>query len=116
MKRNFDFRKEWEKTKVQLDRLGKKAVVLAKKGEDELIKISKQGKLHLDATALGLRIEKLYYTIGKEYVLTRSSAKPSAKLDSMIVEITDLEKELGALKTKIRRSASAAKSVGQRSS
>jgi len=116
MRRDFDFKKEWEKTKVQLDKLGKQAVVLAKKGEDELVKISKQGKLHLDATALGLKIEKQYYSIGKEYVLSKNASKPSTKLDAMINEIADLEKELNALKAKIKKGAQTAKSSSQRAS
>ena len=35
MSSNFDYKKEWEKTKKQLIKFGKEASVLAKKGEEE---------------------------------------------------------------------------------
>jgi len=103
MSNQFDLKKEWEKTKTQLQKFSEEAVVLAKKGEEELIKFSKKGKLHLDSTAIGLKIERLYYVIGKEYVKgCRSSQPSSAQLEKLIKEITKLEKEHKLLQGKIR--------------
>ena len=114
MKKNFDLRKEWEKTKKQLEKISKEAMIVAKKGEDELVKFSKKGKLHLDSTAIGLKIEQLYYTIGKEYVRAKNSSKTSSKLDSLVTQIKNLEKDQKALKSKIRRGAPAAKKTSKR--
>jgi len=106
MKTNFDFSKEWEKTKQKLEVLSKEAVVLAKKGEEELVKFSKKGKLRLDSAAIGLKIEQLYYLIGKEYVKTKNSEKTSAALQSLVSQIIKLENEQRALKGRIKRSSS----------
>ena len=68
---HYDFKKEWEKTKNQLTKFSKEAARVAKKGEEELIKFSRQSKLHVNATAISLKKEKLYYMIGKEYMQKR---------------------------------------------
>jgi len=65
MSGRYDFKGEWEKTRVQLAKFSKEAAKVAKRGEEELIKFSRQGKLHVDSTAMSLRREKLYYLIGK---------------------------------------------------
>jgi hypothetical protein len=103
MSRQFDLKKEWENTKKQLQQFSREAIVLAHKGEEELVKFSRKGKLHLDSTAIGLKMEHLYHLIGKEYVKTRHAAKVSSKLEKLIEELTKLEKEHHALKVKIRR-------------
>ena len=91
MKRNFDFSKEWQRTKKQLEIFSKEAIVMAKKGEDELVKFSKKGKFHLDSTAISLKIEQLYYMIGKEYVKSSRSNTSSSKLKSLNSQIKKLE-------------------------
>jgi len=104
MKKSFDFSKEWAKTKKQLESLSKETIILAKKGEEELVKFSKKGKLHLDSTAISLKIERLYYMIGKEYVKTKSSNRSSAKLESLISQINKLGSDQRILQRKIRQS------------
>ena len=107
MSNQFDLKKEWEKTKIQLQKFSQEAAVLAKKGEKELIEFSRKGKLHLDSTAIGLKIEHLYYMIGKEYVKNRRSPESSsAQLDKLIKEITRLEKDHKLLQGKMRQNPS----------
>jgi len=114
MKKNIDLKKEWEKTKRQLEKFSKEAVIIAKKGEEELIKFSKKGKLHLDSSAIALKIEQHYYTIGKEYVKSSKSGSSSAKLESYISEIKKLEKDREVLKRKMKRSSSTKKKTAKK--
>jgi len=105
MKKHVDFKREWEKTKKQLVQFSKEAAVLAKKGEDEIVKFSKKGKLQLDSTAIGLKMERMYYLIGKEYAKLKSPSNPTVKLKKLVDQIRKLEKEKSSLKGKIKRSS-----------
>lgn len=102
MKSQNDIKKEWEKTKKQLSQLSKEMVHFAKKGEEEILKLSKKGKLHLDATATNLKKEKLYYLIGREYIKLKDPASPNQKLQKLVEEYKDLEQEQRALQKKIK--------------
>lgn len=101
----MEFKSEWEKARKQLLKFSKEAEVIAKKGEKELVKIYNTGKLHIDSTAVGLRKEKLFYQIGKEYVKTRKSKKESASLKKMLEELNKIDKEQRNLKTKLKSDA-----------
>lgn len=100
MKAQYDLKKEWPKIKKQLIQVSKEALTLAKKGEKEVIRISKQGKLHIDATALTLKKEHLYHIIGKEYVEANFPGEHTSKLQRLIDEIEKIDKQLAALKKK----------------
>jgi len=100
MDKNFDFKEEWERTKAQLTKLSKEVVVLAKKGEKEIIKFSQKGKRHFDSTALSLKIERAYYLIGKEYAHIKNPIKPSVKLSKLVDEVKQFEKQLRVLRKK----------------
>ncbi|HLF17355.1 MAG TPA: hypothetical protein VI749_00470 [Candidatus Omnitrophota bacterium] len=103
MNRQFDFKKEWEKTKKQLQKFSQEAVVLAKKGEEEVVKFSRKGKLHLDATAMSLKIERLYHDIGKEYVRSHKTKRPAAQLKKLVGDVEKLEKDQRAVRVLIKR-------------
>lgn len=113
MSAQFDFRKEWEKTKKQLIEFGKEATKIAKQGEQELVKFSEKSVLHIDATAANLRKEKLFYQIGKEYVQQLKSKKESAALTKLLQELDLVEEEGKILKRKISLSK---KTGGKKSS
>ncbi|MCA9408687.1 MAG: hypothetical protein KC733_08355, partial [Candidatus Omnitrophica bacterium] len=83
----------------------KEAEVIARKGEKELVNIYNKGKLHVDSTAAGLRKEKLYYQIGKEYVRTVKSKKESTSLKKMLDELNKIDKEQRQLKIKIKKTS-----------
>jgi len=55
----------FEKSKKKLQQLGKEAKIWMKKGEVELSRISKIGKLELDVVNLNIKKEKLFRDIGK---------------------------------------------------
>ncbi len=98
----YDFKKEWEKTRLQLARFSKEAATVAKKGEKELVKFSRKSKLHIDATAISLKKEHLYYLIGKEYTKTGAPAEPTAKLVKLMGEIKKADKEQQVLSRKLK--------------
>ena len=100
----YDFKKEWEKTKNQLTKFSKEAARVAKKGEEELIKFSRQSKLHVNATAISLKKEKLYYMIGKEYMQSKDLEKESPKLVKLVTELKKANKKQSVLKHKLKPS------------
>ena len=63
-----DLKKFFEKTKKNLDKLGKETRVWMKKGEVELSKLSKMGKLEIDIVNLNIKRERLLKDIGKRVV------------------------------------------------
>jgi hypothetical protein len=71
------------------------------KGEEELVKFSKQSKLHIDATTVSLKKERLYHLIGKEYAGLKDPSQPTAKLGKLIEDLKKAEAEQQALKARI---------------
>ncbi|MBL7070614.1 MAG: hypothetical protein ISS26_00370 [Candidatus Omnitrophica bacterium] len=63
-----DVKKLFESTKKKLQELGKETGVWLKKGEVELSRISKIGRLELDIINLNMKREKLFKEIGKRVV------------------------------------------------
>ena len=63
-----DLKKFFEKAKKKLDSLGKETKVWMKKGEVELSRLSKIGKLELDVVNLNMKKERLFKDIGKRVV------------------------------------------------
>ena len=102
MPARYDFKKEWVKTKDQLSKLSKEALVIAKKGERELIEISRKSKIHVDATALTLKKEHLYYMIGKEYSALQDKNKPSVTLTKLVGELSKANRQQLVLKRRIK--------------
>ena len=93
-----DLRKSWPKTRKQLQEFGKEALVLAERSKKEIIRLSKEGKLHLDFTALDLKKEHLFYLIGKEYVKANYPSEHTSKLKKLIAEINQINREQRSLK------------------
>lgn len=109
MSGQYDFKKELEKTKSQLIKFSKEAIEIAKKGEEEILKFSKRGKLHVDATAVNLKKEKLLYLIGKEYVEKKFPEKPTGKLKTLVDEFGEISKEQKSIKRKLKTKSKNAK-------
>ncbi len=99
---HYDFKKEWEKTRIQLAKFNKEAVRVAKKGEKELIALSRKSKLHIDATAIRLKKEHLYYLIGKEYAKENVPTQATAKLTKLMNELKKADKDQQALNRKLK--------------
>ena len=102
----YNFKSEWEKTRNQLVKFSKEAAKVAKKGEAELIKFSRQSKLHVDVTAMSLKREKLYYLIGKEYAYAKNPEVATPKLAKFVAELKRVDKKQLVLKNKLKNSKS----------
>lgn len=98
-----DLKENWDKTRKQLIEFSQEAMKLAKEGEKRAILLSKQGKLHLDSTTLGVKKEHMFYLIGKEYVKAKCPGTQTAKLKKLIKEFHEIEKKQRTLKSKIKR-------------
>ena len=101
MSTHYDFKKEWEKTRGKLAQFSKEAMTLAKKGEKELVDFSRKGKLHVDATAVSLKKEKLYYLIGREYANNKTPEAPTQNMIKLLDELNKANKEQTSLNRKI---------------
>lgn len=112
-----DIKKLFESTKKKLQQLGKETSTWIKKGEVELSRISKIGKLELDIVNLNMKKEKLYRDIGKRVVeqglgeeIDDSAIKNmSIKAKAIINESKKKQREIskikkGLLKSKARQS------------
>jgi len=115
MAQKHDFQKEWEKVKKQLLDFSQEAKVLAKRGEKELVKISRQGKLHFDSTAATLKKEQLFYKIGKEYVSSQCPSQPNSRLSGLLKELDKVNSEISRVKKKLS-SAPGSKKTAKRAS
>ncbi|MCD4727272.1 MAG: hypothetical protein K8R46_06400 [Pirellulales bacterium] len=101
MKTGYDMKKEWPKIKKELVRVSREALELAKKGEEELIKITQKGKLHVDTTELNLKKEHLFLRHGKEFVKDKTEGPQTPKMKQHLKSLDKLEKEITATKKKL---------------
>ncbi|OGX09081.1 MAG: hypothetical protein A2Z88_08195 [Omnitrophica WOR_2 bacterium GWA2_47_8] len=102
MPKQTNFQAEWEKVRKQLDKLSQEAIVLAKKGEKEVVRISKKGKLQLDSANQNIQKEKLYYLIGKEYVKSQCPGEPTGRLKELLSQLEATETEIKKLDGRIK--------------
>ncbi len=88
-------KKYWDGAVRRLKKLGDEAVELAKRGEQEIVKASKVGKLRLDIVGLRRKMEEKFKELGaKAYKLgiERKIDQPSVKKLSQ--EIKKIEREI----------------------
>ena len=102
MAKNYDFKKEWPRIQSQLDKFSKEAMVVLKKGEDEVVRLSKEGKLRVDSTTLSVKKEHLFYLIGKEFVKSGDKKDANPKIKKLLNQFEDMEKALRDLERKIK--------------
>ena len=97
-----DLKNEWKKRREQLAQLSKEALQVAQRGEKEFLKLSRKTRIHVDATALTLKKEHLYYQIGKEYASVQGTDKSTTKLTKLVGELNKANKLQLALKRRLR--------------
>ena len=97
MNNQFDL----EKAKQQLVKFSKEAAALAQKGEEEIIKLSSRGKLHLDSTTTALKLEQLYYLVGKEYL--RTHGRKTARLGQLLDQYKKVTHDQRSVKAKLKQ-------------
>ena len=97
MEDGYDLKQEWPKIRKELKRVSEEALKIVKRGEVEIVKFSKAGKIHVDSAALRLKQEHLFHLLGKEYAKNRFPGPHSPRMGKLIEEYHRLEKELGQL-------------------
>ena len=108
-KKKVDVQKEvakiWQQAKKNLKELGQKTMKLAQKGEEEVVRASKIGKLQLDIVGINLKKENIFRQAGKkvyEAHFKKGEIKP-AKLTSLFNQTDKLSQQIKAKKAKISR-------------
>lgn len=110
MKKDIDIKKIRAEAKKflkkaggRLKEIGDQTAVLAKRGERELTKITKVGRVEVDILGLSLKKNQLFYELGKEVYKLNSRGKLTVKnLKKLCGKIEQIEKNL---KTKKRAAA-----------
>ena len=84
--------------------VGKDTKYFVKRGEDELAKLSKAGKGHIEILALSLKKEQLYRQIGmKVWQLSTKGNLTTKKLKSFCNELSDINKRVKSKKRGIAK-------------
>ncbi|NQS99580.1 MAG: hypothetical protein HQ595_00725 [Candidatus Omnitrophica bacterium] len=95
--------KIWQEAKENLKVLGQKTIKLAQKGEKEVVRASKIGKLQLDIVSINLNKENAFRQAGKKaYEMhTKKGNVNSVKLESLFKQIDKLNQQVKTKKSKI---------------
>lgn len=109
VKEKIDIQKEvskiWGQAKESLKELGQRTMKLAQKGEEEVVRASKVGKLQLDIISSNLKKENVFRQVGKKvYELhARKGSIKSAQLSSLFKQLDKLVQQNKSKKIKISR-------------
>ena len=109
VKKKVDVQKEvakiWQQAKKNLKELGQKTMKLAQKGEREVVRASKIGKLQLDIVSINLKKENIFRQAGKKVYEAHSKKGEvkSAKLTSLFNQVSKLSQQIKSKKMKIAR-------------
>lgn len=109
VKKKIDVTKEvakiWQEAKENLKALGKRTLKLAQKGEEEVVRASKIGKLQLDIVSANLKKENLFRQTGKKVyeMHSKKGEIASARLTSFFNQTDKLNQQIKAKKTKIAK-------------
>ncbi len=97
--------KIWQEAKDNLRSLGQRTLKLAQKGEKEVVRASKIGKLQLDIVSINLKKENTFRQIGKKAYEMHIKKKEiaSAKLTSLFNQIDKANHQIRAKKAQIAR-------------
>jgi hypothetical protein len=108
-KKKVDIQKEvakiWQEAKDNLKDLGKKTLNLAQKGEKEVVRASKVGKLQLDIVSLNLKKENAFRQAGKKAYEMHSKKKPieGTRLTSLFNQMDKVSHQIKGKKAQIAR-------------
>ncbi len=108
-KKKIDVQKEvakiWQEAKKNLAALGQRTLKLAQKGEKEVVRASKIGKLQLDIVSTNLKKENVFRQTGKKaYEMhSRNQQIEAAKLTALFSQIDKLNQQIKAKKAQISK-------------
>lgn len=109
VKKRLDVSKEvtriWQEAKENLKALGQRTMKLAQRGEKEVVRASKIGKLQLDIVSDNLKKENVFRQVGKKAyeVHAKKGSVSSEKLISLFNQIDKLNHQVRAKKAKIAK-------------
>jgi hypothetical protein len=107
--KKIDIQKEvakiWQEAKENLKVLGQRTLKLAQKGEKEVVRASKIGRLQLDIVSINLKKENVFRQIGKKTYEMHNKNKQieSSKLTSLFSQIDKFNHQIKSKKTKIAK-------------
>lgn len=103
MPRSSRFSENWPKVKEQLSELAREALILAKRGEEQLEKAASRGKLQLEQASLAFKRDQFLYLIGREYVKAKFPARPTPALKRLLSRLQELDIEKKAIRKRLKR-------------
>jgi hypothetical protein len=96
--------KAFKQASRHLEGVSKDTKVLVKRGEDELIKMSKIGKTQLEILALSVKKEQLYRQIGmKVWQLSTKGQLTTEKLKTFCKELSAVNKKVKSRKKSLNK-------------
>ena len=97
--------KIWQQAKINLADLGKRTMHLAQKGEKEVRRASKIGKLQLDVVSINLKKDNIFRQIGKKIYEMHGQKEgiDTAKLMSSFNQIDKLNAQIKDKKGQINK-------------
>ena len=108
-KKKVDIQKEvakiWQEAKENLRALGQKTMKLAQKGEVEVMRASRIGKLQLDIVSVNLKKENAFRQIGKRVVemhAQKGEIRPE-RLSSLFNQIEKINRQIKSKKAQIAK-------------
>lgn len=85
----------WGSTKKDLNKVLKDGALLIKQGEIYIKDRSEKGKEKLEAMALVLQREKLYYELGKSLAnLSKGKWRDSKRVDGFLIKIKNISRKI----------------------
>ncbi len=95
----------WEQAKKNLKELGESTMVMAQKGEKEVVRASKVGKLQLDIVSLNIKKENIYRQVGKKVseAHARKADIQTVRLSALFNQLDKLNRQIRSDKTKIAK-------------
>lgn len=100
----------WKQAKQSLSRLSQESIKLAKRGEKEIVRATKIGKIHLEILNLKRKKDTLYQQIGEKVVVLQRENKIDAPgLKTFCSKVDSLESQIKSKKaaaSKIKKSKS----------
>jgi len=109
-KKKEKIEKLWKQAKQSLSKLSQETIKLAKKGEKEIVRATKVGKIHLEILNLKRKKDTLYQQIGEKVVVLQRENKIDAPgLKTFCSKVDSLEGQIKSKKSaasKIKKSKS----------
>lgn len=94
----------WEKTKVALKKLGHETVIIAKKGEKEVLKATRAGKLQVDILSKKNKKDNVFRQMGKKtYELSKAGKLEQASLSVLVKEIDAIDGQIHTMSQNIKK-------------